>query len=324
MTTAVEIDGEVTRAQARIAGLVRRTWLEPSPVLSELTGAGVHLKLENLQQTGSFKARGALNTILSLDGDERARGVVAASTGNHGAAVAWAARAAGCAATVFVPENAAATKLAAIERLGAAVERAGGDCVESERTAREVAGRDGRVYLSPYNDLRVVAGQGTIAAELLEQLGDIDVVFASLGGGGLLSGIGAVLAARSPSTRVVGVSPERSPVMIESVRAGEILDLPSQPTLSDGSAGGVEEGSITFPLVRDLVHDYVTVSEREIAEGMRFFIDNHHMLIEGAAAAVVAGLMLRQVAGRRVVVVLCGGNIGTETLAAVLGAPGSP
>lgn len=320
MTTAADVEREAVRAFERIGAYVRETHLEPSPVLSELTGADVALKLENTQHTGSFKARGALNTILSLDDAQRAAGLVAASTGNHGAAVAWALRVAGCAGMVFVPENAAATKLAAIKRLGAEIRYAGTDCVEAERAARAHADAHGMVYLSPYNDLRVIAGQGTIALELSRQLEDVDVVFASLGGGGLLSGIAGVLAVRSPATRVVAVSPENSKVMIESVRAGEILDLPSRATLSDGSAGGVEVGAITFPLVRDLVHDYVTVTEAEIAEWLRRFIDNHHMLIEGAAAAVIAGLVQRkdQLVGKRVVAVVCGANIGSETLAEVL------
>jgi threonine dehydratase len=219
-----------------------------------------------------------------------------------------------------VPENAVATKLAAIERSGVEVRFAGTDCVESERAARAHAETHGMVYLSPYNDLEVIAGQGTIAAELVRQLDDIDWVFASLGGGGLLSGIASVLAVRSPGTRVVGVSPENSKVMLESVRAGRILELPSLPTLSDGSAGGVEADAMTFPLVRELVRDYVAVSEVEIATQLRRFIDTHHMLIEGAAAAVLAGLVRRAetIAGKRVVAVICGANIGTETLAEVL------
>jgi threonine dehydratase len=322
--TAADVDREVTRAEERVHAHVRETYVEPSPVLSELTGADVYLKLENLQHTGSFKARGALNKILALDDQERSRGVVAASTGNHGAAVAWALRVAGSTGMVFVPKNAAATKLAAIERFGAEIRYAGTDCVESERAARAHADAHGMCYLSPYNDPQVLAGQGTIAAELVRQLDDIDVVFASLGGGGLLSGLAGALALRSPATRVVGVSPENSKVMIESVRAGRILDLPSLPTLSDGSAGGVEADSVTFPLVRDLVHELVTVSEDEIAESLRGFIDGHHMLIEGAAAAVLAGLSrcAEQIAGKRVVAVMCGGNIGAETLAEVLACTG--
>lgn len=320
MTTAAEVEREVTRAEQRVRAHVRETYLERSPALSALTGADVHVKLENLQQTGSFKARGALNTILALDADERARGVVAASTGNHGAAVAWALDLTKCSGTVFVPENTVTTKLAAIERRGIEVRFVGTDCVESERAARAYAEKHGMCYLSPYNDLRVIAGQGTIAVELIRQLDDIDVVFASLGGGGLLSGLASTLAVRSPRTRVVGVSPENSRVMIESVRAGEILGLPSQPTLSDGSAGGVEAGSVTFPLVRDLVHEYVTVSETEIVRELRRFIDTHHLLVEGAAAAVLAGVVqsAEKIAGKRVVAVICGGNIGAQTLAEVL------
>jgi threonine dehydratase len=319
MRTAAEVEREAVLAAERIGPHVRETWLEHSPHLSQAAGTEVYLKLENLQHTGSFKARGALNRVLALDRAARARGVVAASTGNHGAAVAWACRVAGCTGMVFVPENAAATKLAAIERYGLEIRTAGRDCVESEVAARAHAAACGMTYLSPYNDPLVVAGQGTIALELLRQRSPIDAVFASLGGGGLLSGIAGVFAVHSPSTRIVAVSPKRSNVMMQSVRAGEILELASEPTLADGSAGGIEPGAITFPLCRDLVHEYVAVSEPEIARALRRFINAHHQLIEGAAAAVLAGLLrYRDRLAGTVVVVLCGANLGTDTLAKVL------
>lgn len=271
-------------------------------------------KLENLQHTGSFKARGALNKVLTLARDELACGVVAASTGNHGAAVAFAAGKVGARAVVFVPENASRDKLNMVERLGAEVEFHGDDCMVAEVAARRHAEEQGMTYISPYNDPMVVGGQGTIGVELERQLERIDAVFVSLGGGGLVSGIAAYLKSVRPGVRVVGCSPENSQVMIQSVKAGEILDLPSQPTLSDGTAGGVERGAITFDLCRALVDDYVTVTEDEIAESWREFTGAHHMMIEGAAAVAIASFMkLRaQFAGRNVVVVLCGANISPE------------
>lgn len=308
------------RAEVRIRPHVRETYVEASPFLSEATGAEVFLKLEHLQHTGSFKVRGALNKVLLLSEDERHRGVVAASTGNHGAAVAFAARQAGTAALVFVPEAADAGKIAAVRRLGGEVRVHGADPVEAEVFARGYAAGEGMAYVSPYNDADVVAGQGTLGLELLRQLPEVEAVFVALGGGGLISGVAGVLKAVRPGVHVVGCSPEHSAVMIESVRAGEILELESRPTLSDGTAGGLEPGAITFGLVRALVDGYVTVSEAAIAESLRGLIREHHQLVEGAAAVAVAGLLrcAPQIAGRRVAVVLCGANIRPETLRRVL------
>lgn len=322
LRTAQDIRREVDAAEARIRPHIRETFLEFSPFFSELSGADVHLKLENLQHCGSFKARGAVNKVLSLDEEQRRRGVVAASTGNHGLAVAYALEVVGASGVVFVPNGAAPTKVTAIERLGVDVRNFGDDCVETERHARTYARENGMCFLSPYNDSQIIGGQGTIALELMRQHRPIDAVLVSLGGGGLLSGIAGYLAAVSPATRVYGCSPENSKVMIESVKAGRILDLPSQPTLSDASAGGVEEGAITFPLCRDLVEDFVTVSEVDIAECLRQFVESHHMLIEGSAASVLASLLAcrDELAGKTVVAVICGGNIGIEPLRRVLSA----
>ena len=307
---------EIRRAHERIRPHIRRTYLQRSDWLSALGGADVYLKLENLQVTGSFKARGATNKLLSLSAAERARGVVTASTGNHGAAVAHAAQSLGCQALVFCPLDADPSKVAAIERRGATVRRQGHDCVEVERRARAYALAEGLTYVPPYNDVAVVAGQGTVALELLSQLPEVDAVFASVGGGGLISGIAAFAKAERPSVRVVGCTPANSQVMLQSVAAGEVLDLPSLPTLSDGTAGGLEEGTLTFPLCRDWVDAWVTVDERQIAEALRGVLDNEHMLVEGAAAVSVASYFQVAAAyrGQRVVIVLCGANIGLETL----------
>ncbi len=299
---------------------VRETDVTRSSTYAEASGADVFFKLEHLQRTGSFKLRGALNALCSLTEAQKRLGVVTASTGNHGAAVTHAARHLGISATVIVPETAADAKVAAIRRMGAAIEVYGNDCLAAETFARRRAGETGQRYIPPYNDWHVVAGQGTIGLELLRQIEGIDAVFASLGGGGLISGIAAALKAHRPGIRVIGCSPERSKVMVESVKAGRILDLPSLPTLSDGTAGGVEAGAITFDLCRRLVDDYVTVTEAEIASEMRTFMAAHHYLIEGAAATAIAGFVKYRprLTGKRVVIVLCGRNIGMETLKAVL------
>ncbi len=311
---------EIAQAESRIRPQIRETYLEASPFFSEMTGAAVHFKLENLQFTGSFKARGAMNKVLSLSDDERRRGVVTASTGNHGAGVAFSLRPHAVKGLVFVPEVASEGKLQAIRQLGAEIRRHGQDNAETETHARNYAAEQGMTYISPYNDLQVIAGQGTIGLELERQAKDIDTVLVALGGGGLISGIGCYLKSIKPEVRILGCSPENSQVMIQSVKAGKILDLPSLPTLSDGTAGGVEPGAITFDFCRRYVDDYVTVTETEIAEALRLFLDAQHLLIEGAAAVTVASLLRlkSQLAGQTVVAIICGANIDKKTLASVL------
>jgi threonine dehydratase len=316
----MDVKSEVLLAEERIRPYVRETFLEHSPFFSRLAEANVFFKLENLQHTGSFKVRGATNKLLALPSEERTRGVVAASTGNHGSAVAFASQRIDVPSVVFMPETALPGKIQALESSRAEVRLSGQDCIEAEAAARRYAAQRGMAYLSPYNDAQVIGGQGTVGLELARQLDKIDAVFVSLGGGGLISGIAGYLKDVQPGVQVFGCSPENSQVMIESVNAGRILDLPSLPTLSDGTAGGVETDSITFELCRRLVDGYVTVTEEEIADSLRLFIETHHMLIEGSAAVAIASLLKQRerVAGKNVVVVLCGANIDKDTLKGIL------
>ena len=311
---------DIALAHSAIAPYVRRTPLHDSSLLSELTAARVYLKLENLQHTGSFKLRGAINKLLSLSPEQRRRGIVAASSGNHGAAVAYGCRLLGIVGTVFVPEHASPAKLAAMRRFGVEVRLFGDDGLLSEQEARRYAGQQGLVYISPYNDLAVVAGQGTVGLEIAEQLPDVEVVLVAVGGGGLIAGVAAALKAHHPRVQVVGCLPQNSPVMAASVARGAIVDMTSLQTLSDGTAGGIEADAVTFALCRDLVDDWLLVSEEEIAAAMRLMIEGDHLLVEGAAAVPVAALLKSgdRWRGKQVAVVLCGGNIGLETLAAVL------
>ena len=305
-------------AYERIQSFIRRTPVEHSNLLSEKTGAHVHLKLENTQITGSFKVRGALNKVL-ISGSKDA-GIVAASTGNHGAGVAYASRQIDCPATIFVPTVIAEEKLSRIYAYGAHVIRSGEDCVESEAAAREHAETTGALFISPYNDSHVIAGQGTLGYELVEQIPDCDVVYVALGGGGLISGIGHYLKSIRPHTEIVACSPINSCVMHQSLEAGKLLDLPSLPTLSDSTAGGVEEGSITFELCQAVVDRSLTVSEEEITQSMVTVLGAHSTLIEGAAAAAVAGCTkdADNLRGKSACVVLCGANIPVNRLSAVL------
>ncbi len=317
MSTSMTLADQVVSAFERVRPFVRETDLQHSPFYSELCGANVYFKCENLQHTGSFKLRGALNKFLQLSPEQQSQGIVAASTGNHGKAVAYIARKFGVTATVFAPDNAVASKLEAIREMDADVQLAGSDCIEAEESARNFALGNSSIYISPYNDLDVIAGQGTIGFEICKQLSQVDALFASVGGGGMISGVAAFTRSRFPQCRIVGCSPDNSKVMIESLTAGKLLDLPSTETLSDGTAGGVEPDSITFDLCRELIDQSVTVSESEIAKQLVQFIDSHEMRIEGAAAVSIASLIKcrEQFKGQNVVVILCGENISPEQLA---------
>lgn len=307
------------RAEARIRSRILTTPLLSSPIGAG-SGADFRLKLENRQHTGSFKARGAFNKLLALGDTARRRGVIAASTGNHGAAVAFAARELGVSARVVVPSNADAGKVAAIAELGGEVVTHGEDSAVAEAHARELAGREDRPFISPYNDVEVAAGQGTLGVELTRQLDGLDAIFIALGGGGLLAGVGAWIKSVHPGAAIIGCSPEHSAVMIESLRAGEILNLDSRPTLSDGTAGGVEPGAVTFAWCRELADELLTVSEDEIAEAMRLVHRTHGLAIEGAAGVAVAGYLKRaeQWRDRRAIAIVCGGNVSPAVLRAVL------
>ena len=276
-------------------------------------------KLENRQHTGSFKVRGALSALLSLHPAKRARGVVAASSGNHGAAVAYGARLLGVPALIFVPTDAAAAKIGKIESYGAQVRRHGDDSLLSEQAAREHSAAHGLAYLSPYNDPRVIGGQGTIGLELLRDLPDLDAVYVAVGGGGLIAGIAAALKTANPAIQVIGCSPGRSAAMIASVAAGRIVEVEHAPTVSDGTAGGVESGAITFTPCRELVDRYVALREAEIIAAMRLFMVAHGEPIEGAAGVAIAGLLGDRdlLRGSRVVVVICGGNIDPALAASI-------
>jgi threonine dehydratase len=319
----MDIRNEVVQDEKRIRPYVRQTILEYSPALSQQSGAEVYCKLENLQHTGSFKFRGAMNKLLSLTDAVRSKGVVAASTGNHGAAVAYSMQKLDTPGLIFVPENADPSKLAIIKQSGAEVRFFGSDCAETEVHARQYAVQKGMSYVSPYNDLQIIGGQGTIGLELETQLDTIDAAFISLGGGGLISGIAGYLKHANPSIEIVGCSPENSQVMIQSLEAGRIVDIPSLPTLSDGTAGGIEEGAITFEFCQKLVDTYLIVTEDEIRASLLLFMHTHHMMIEGAAAVAIASFMKvhEQYRNKTVVLLICGANIGLETLKQVLQEP---
>jgi threonine dehydratase len=314
MTTAALFD-RILQAHAAIRPQVAVTPLERSHALSAAIGCEVLLKAEHLQPTGSFKIRGATNKIRVLGDAARGTGVITASTGNHGQAVARAGAIAGVPVTVYVAASTAPAKMEAIRAWGAELVVLDGNPLHAELEARRRAAEDNKPYISPYNDLDVVAGQGTLGVELAEQAAQLDAVFISVGCGGLIGGTGSALKQLCPATRVVGVWPENSPCLLRALEAGSIIDVPESPTLSDGTAGAVEPGSITFPICQSVIDRTVTVTESQIAAAMRHIAASERWIVEGAAGVALAGLvqLAREYQGRKVAVVLCGRNIAFET-----------
>ena len=298
---------------------IRHTPLEHSPYLSNLASANVFLKLDNIQKTGSFKFRGAISKMTSMSDQEKSNGVVTASTGNHGAACSLAMSTLQIKGKIVVPENVHKNKVENILNLGGEVEYYGDDCIDAEERAQEISKTTGATYISPYNDEAIVCGQGTMGLEIWEDLKGVDAVFISVGGGGLISGVGGYLKSMNESIQVYGVSPKNSCVMYKSLKAGKQLDLPSEPTLSDGTAGGVEFGSMTFEMCKEIIDDFSIVSEEEIAKGIQIGVEKHHQLIEGAAGTAIAGFMKQKdkFKDKTVVLVMCGGNISGAVLKSV-------
>jgi len=320
-------DFDVEAAQGAIEGLVRRTPLVEAPELSARVGRTVLLKLESLQVTGSFKARGAAARIGALGAEERRTGVIACSSGNHGRAVAWAARRFSVPATVYVPEWVDPVKLAGIRREGAEAVLAGATFDEAEARARAAARREGRAYVSAYDDPWVIAGQGTLGLEILEDLpAPPSAVLAPLSGGGLVSGITAALRARlgAAAPPTVAVSAARARVMLASLEAGRPVELEEEDTVASALSGGIGlDNRWSFAAVRALVDEHVVVSEEQIRAAMAWACTGLRLVVEGGGAVSLAALRARRWApdaGRDgpVVAVVSGGNVSAGLLADVL------
>jgi threonine dehydratase len=309
----------IYQARQRIAPLVRRTPL----VRSASLGAGVHLKLEMLQETGAFKLRGATNRISQLTPAERERGVVAVSTGNHARAVGHAAAAQGVPAVVCMSTMVPANKVAAVRATGAEVKIEGRNQDEAEEIAKALAAERGLTFVSPFDDPWVIAGQGTLGLELLEDLPDLDCALVPLSGGGLIAGIALALKSASSGIRVVGISMEHGPAMTLSLRAGRPVAVEEAPSLADSLGGGIGlDNRYTFALVRDLVDETVLVGEDEIAAAMAHCYWREQQIVEGAAAVGVAALLAGKVgrAGRCTVVVLSGRNVDMRRFTEIVAA----
>jgi threonine dehydratase len=301
---------DLEAAQARLAGVARVTPVYPSETLSRRAGRTVHLKAENLQRTGAFKIRGAVNTIATLTPEERAAGVVAASAGNHGQAVAWAAREAGIAATVFMPQDSPMAKVDATRNYGAQVELVGVGFDESMTAAQELVDATGATFVHAFEDERVIAGQGTIGLELAEQLPGFGTIVVPIGGGGLAAGIAIALRALKPKVRIVGI------------QAANICPLAGgtehRYTIAEGIAVK-QPGTLTSAILGELVDEIVTVTDEEISQAIVLLLERTKLLVEGAGAASVAALLAGKVQGEdEACAILSGGNIDPTLLIQVM------
>ena len=311
---------DIQQARARIGDAVKVTPCPHSPVISEARGAYVSLKLENLQHTGAFKSRGALNRLLTLTGAQRHAGVVAASAGNHAQGVAHHATRLGIASTIVMPVGTPLVKVSATTGFGGKVVLEGENYDAAYEHARSLAETSGAFLVHPYDDDAVMAGQGTIGLEILEQNPDVEVIIVPVGGGGLIAGVACAVKALKPKVRVVGVEVDVAPSMQVSVAQGTLVTLPAARTLADGIA--VRRcGQRCFDLCRDLVDDWATVGDADIARGILYLLEREKTLAEGAGAAAVAALLARRVSdieGKNITALVTGGNIDVNLLARII------
>jgi threonine dehydratase len=304
------------QAHSRIKPLIWQTPVIASSDLAKKTGArAVHLKLECLQNTGSFKIRGAANKILSLSDKEKEKGVITFSTGNHGKAVAYGAGQVGIKAVVCLSEHVASYRVEMIKALGAEVSLKGHSQDEAEKNYRQLMASRGLVPVVPFDDPMIIAGQGTIALEILSKLPDTDVLMIPLSGGGLLAGISVVAKSINPSIHVVGLSLERSPAMLESLKAGMPVPVEEKDSIADSLLGGIGvNNQYTLPIIEKYVDEHQLISEEEIKDGMFYIFNKHRLIVEGAAAVGIGALINQKinVNAKKVVAVLSGSSIDSD------------
>jgi threonine dehydratase len=309
----------IQAARARIQDAIFVSPCQHSHYLSELTGLPLHLKLENLQRTGSFKERGALNKLLTLTADERQRGVIAASAGNHAQGVAFHATALGIRAQIVMPLATPQIKVASTRAYGAEVILHGASYDEAYQEALRRQQQEGQTFIHPFDDPAVISGQGTIALELLEQVPDLEAVVVPIGGGGLIAGIGCALKETNPKIRIIGVESEKLPSMLRAREAGHPITIEPEATIADGIAVR-RAGDLTLPLVSRYVDEIVTVDDEEIASAILLLLEQEKTLAEGAGAAALAAIVQSKtnLRNRRTVVLVCGGNIDVSLLAKII------
>jgi threonine dehydratase len=306
---------DIKKAQEVLKSVIKDTSLLECKELSNMTGGNVYLKAENLQLTGSFKIRGAYNKITNLSDEEKAAGVIASSAGNHAQGVALSATKLGIKSTIVMPEIAPLAKVAATKNFGAEVVLHGSVYDDAYAKACEIQKETGATFLHPFDDKYVIAGQGTIGLEILEQLEDVDVVLVPIGGGGILSGISTAIKAIKPSVKVIGVEAAHAPCMKSAIEKGEVYTIDSRPTIADGIAVR-RAGDLTYEIIKENVDDFVTVTEEEIAKAVLLLLEKGKVVAEGAGAVSVAALMNSKLdlKGKNIVSVISGGNLDVNLM----------
>ncbi len=311
---------DIQAAQKALKPYINCTPLIHSVYLSKLCCAKIYLKLENQEITNSFKARGAFYKLLNLTPKEKRKGIITASAGNHGQAVAYAAKKLGFSARIVVPTNTPHVKIEGIRRWGADLVLFG-DCYdEAEAHAKELAKKDGCAYISPYNDPFIISGHGTIGLEIIEALSNINVIVVPVGGGGLISGIAIAAKALKPNVEIVGVQSVASPVMYESLQVGRIVEPRKADTIAEGLSGGIERGALTFEIAQKYVDKMVLVKEATIRKSICLLYAREKLVVEGSGAAAIAPLLEDKAlfTGKTVACILTGGNIDQELLDEIL------
>lgn len=317
MKSPVNYD-QIKQARDRIGSIIRKTPLEYSGTFSEITKQEVYLKYENLQKTGSFKIRGALNKVITLNESLRKSGVITASAGNHAQGVAYAANSAGIVSTIVMPEGVPIAKLMAAKSYGARVVLQGQSYDEAYVAAERMQKEMGAAFIHAFNDPAIIAGQGTIGLEILDDLPDVETVVVPIGGGGLISGVALALKNVNPSIRIIGVQAEGAPGMKRAINAENIKELTSVSTIADGIAVK-HPGELTFAIVKKLVDEIVLVNDEEIAQAILMMLERNKMLCEGAGAVGVAALLNGRVQGNgKIAVIITGGNIDIHTLSIII------
>lgn len=310
---------DVENAFSQISDFINYTPIEHCRILSRNFGTDIYFKMENWQKTGSFKVRGALNKMLSLNASQKDAGVITASAGNHGLGVAYASELLKIKARIVLPANASVAKVRKLSYFGCEVIQAGHDYDEAEDVAHQIEKDCTLSFVHAFDDPHIIAGQGTIGKELLEQLPDLDMVFIPIGGGGLVGGVASFLKQVNPDIYVVGIQPTASPAMKESLLAGKVVETPIGKTLADGLAGRFVSER-TLQLANDYIDDVVLVTEKEIRQAIKFMLEDAHLLIEGAAAAGLAALISEKVRikNNKVCVLITGRNMASSTVASIL------
>ncbi len=308
---------DVYRARKNLDGVIRRTKLIRSDFFSKLSGNEVYIKPENLQKTGSFKLRGAYNCISQLNDEQKAKGVIAASAGNHAQGVAYAAQHLGVKATIVMPATTPLLKVEATRAYGADVVLHGDSFDDAEAKAEELQKKYDYTFIHPFNNIEVILGQGTTALEIIDELKDVDAILVPIGGGGFASGVAVATKLVNPNIKVIGVEPAGAACITESLKADEIVSLPSVETVAEGTAVKTP-GNLTFEFIKKYVDEVVTVSEIEIMSALLYLIEKHKLVAEGAGVLSLAASRKLDFKGKKVAAIVSGGNIDISTISALI------